>query len=478
MSTSNNIRHLLGGGALYTIATGVQAASAFVVLPIITRQLEPQQFGSIVSATLIIQLLTLVSAFGLQGEVTRTFFDQAGKTGARRLAWLASCLSLITCGVVATVYPVWAGLLFEDPRAIAPIAALSGVPTTVITLCQAVLRAQHARTKFVFLAAATAIVAPFAGVAFLGLSGKHHAATYVLGQGLANLLIACVALMACGSPFACTLSKPFAKHLIVSLPTVPHLLALFALAMGDRVIIQAWGGSVAVAQYHIGYVVGAVPIVVANAMNQAWAPAVYELKESKTLYAFLSESTTILTKLFSFFSIALCSMLPVIISIVAPSTYDRQLAIQIAAIVGLSGIPMVRYLAHVHRLFWARTTTALAITTPVAVTIALALTVPLVRQLGPCGAALTTVVGYILQAAMTRTVASRISVSWKPPSIPGVAILAMACATLRYIYPSHFVVTVAIAGAAVAMLLTNIQILRKRWSQLAASGIDESATNS
>lgn len=437
-----DVRSLFGRGSVYTVAYGLQAFGSFLLLPFITRALPQAQFGQVVAATVAAQLLSLLAPLGLTAAITRAFFnEQDGRAQAVKLAWQTFAVALGVCAVGALTCPLWRlPVLGSESTVLALLTVLTALAACAVACAQAVLRAENRKLPFVGLALGLAVGGPSAGLVLSALTAPT-AEIYMQGYAVASVLCGVVGLACVGAPGRGHPGVTLASHFRIGWPTIPHTVALYALNAGDRIIMQNVLGLEAVAEYQIAYLVGGSSVVIANAVNNAWAPMVYAEPDATRL-VFLANSTRALGRLGAVGICLLLAVAPLLIAVLSPAEYDSETQVRSAAIVALCGIVVVHYLSHAHRIFVSGRTTGLAISTPVAVGAALALTVPLIEYFGQPGAALATLVGYMLQTLMTRRVATGAAgVKWSAGSDWLVWVAVGAVCSLRVVYPNSLYVT-------------------------------------
>jgi len=163
-----------------------------------------------------------------------------------------------------------------------------------------------------------------------------------------------------------------------------------------------------------------------------------------------------------------------LLQLAAPPSYDPATLTDVTVLVAASLLPYVLYLSHVHIVFFHRRTGVLALATPVAAAVNVALNVVLIPRWGLGGAALASLLGYGLLAALVAVVARRIQVvpwdlrRWLLAGVVGVVVVAAALAL-----PASGAVAVTIragatVAAAAALLVVARRLLREERALVAA----------
>jgi O-antigen/teichoic acid export membrane protein len=215
-------------------------------------------------------------------------------------------------------------------------------------------------------------------------------------------------------------------------PTVPHLLGVFIIALGDRVVIQMMEGSAAVGRYQIAYALGALPQTLLMGLQNAWLPITFG-SNTEERWSTLAANTTVVVRLAGFLVAGVALVAPLGLSILAPPTYRPVDLAPVTAVIALAVLPWATYLPLVQLLIWQKRTALLMRISLSAAAINLLAAMLLVHLFGLIGAAAATLIALGSQAALA-AVAAPIAVPWDRR------------ATAR-----SFAVTLGMVGAAIAI---------------------------
>lgn len=410
-ASSGAVAALLGRGSIYTVATALQLSAGLIVLPALTRLLPPREVGVVALAVVVQSVLGVVAAAGLPNAIFRVFFK--GKEGPRRARLLLRyCLlgAILTAAVAQLTGPLWSRVFTDLGYGVAlQLAIWSAVPLAVLMCSQALLRAEDRAGRFVVTMAGATAFAQALGLAVVA-GTDMGAAGYVLGLLAGQSVAAGLAAVWAGlgtSPFRGT-EGLMTETLRVGFPTVPHSLAIYVLAAGDRVIVEGQLGLGAVGQYQVAYAVGALVLALLTAFNNAWDPIIYGEREERR-WATLAETRAVLYQLGGMVSAALAIGAPLALLLAAPGEYDPFGLVPVTSVVVLSAVPMVSYLASAHVLIWEGRTGVMAWSTPLAASVNIGLNLALIPVFGLEGAAVATVLAYGLLALLTRRAARHLA---------------------------------------------------------------------
>ncbi|MGH9226789.1 MAG: lipopolysaccharide biosynthesis protein [Acidimicrobiales bacterium] len=411
------VRSLLGRGSILTLATAAQMSSAILVLPFVTRLLTSAEFGQAATGVVVTQVLMHLVVLGLPSAVTLEYFDgRGGLTAARSLIVASVLVAAVMAGVIDLLGPFWADAVFSGLSYDLPlrVAVWTTVPMALVLAVQSLLPSLHRTGRFVvvtIVATAGSQLTGLALITFLRPSASVYLAGVAGGLAAAGLLgLAFTGLDASRLRDRQLLRSAFR----VAIPTVPHAMAIFVVAAGDRILVERLAGINAVARYQVAYVVGAVGLTVAGALNNAWAPLIYGAGDEHRWHV-LADTTAALYQLAGLLAAAVAVGCPIALLVLAPGSYQPLTLTATSAVVALSLVAYVGYLSNAHPIFQLRRVWPLAWITPLSAVLNIVLNLLLVPRLGLVGAAYATVATYGAQAWLVRRARRKlVDIPWRP----------------------------------------------------------------
>jgi O-antigen/teichoic acid export membrane protein len=394
---------LLRRGSIYTVASVIQLSAFVLVLPAITRILPASDFGEMTAALVVVQILAYVASLGLPYAITLEFFvPDRGHRDARALVLISTAFAVVIAAVLDVTGDRWVGLLFDQISYSTAIrcAVWATVPFAAVLAGQSLLRSADQAARFVAVAMVATVGAQGAGL-LTAVLGSRTAGSFMVGY-LAVLSVAGVlAIVLPGIDSSHVRDLPLLRRALhLGLPTVPHALAMYLLVAGDRIIIEHRLGSVEVARYQVAYLVGALGITLAGSVNNAWSPVVYGAVDERR-WMVLAHTEAALTRLAGFVAAGLAVAAPFLLALLAPASYNRADLVPVVAVVALTVLPYVDYLAHGHVIFFERRAWLFALITPAVAGLNLVLNMVLVDRFELIGSAAATLVSYLALAAGT-----------------------------------------------------------------------------
>jgi O-antigen/teichoic acid export membrane protein len=192
-----------------------------------------------------------------------------------------------------------------------------------------------------------------------------------------------------------------------SLPLVPHLIAHWVLGMSDRFIIERYLGMGAVGIYASAYVFIDSVNLIAMSMNRAWVPLFTRAFGKKEERPFVAQSITYFVLAVTATTTMLTILSPTIVRLVYEGRYAP--AADFASILAAGGFFQGIYYVYVAGLFYHRRNAVIPFITVAGGLTNIVLNIWWIPLLGLRGAALATLIGYIVLALGVRWGCNRIT---------------------------------------------------------------------
>ena len=401
---------LFGRGSVYTLVLGMQMLSGFLVLPVLTRLLAPAAYGQVAAALVVSLAVSIIAGAGLPDAAARVFFGHSGGASgpddARRLIssllWIAPIVGL----AADLTGPLWAPALGLHYGSVLRVGVWCGAAGALLSGAQALLRVAERVWSFLIAALVAVIGGQGLGVTLAAI--EHSATAYMTGIMIAMVLAAAVALLISGTlRMARPRLRELRRGLAVGLPIVPHSLAVAMLAAADRVLIVALLGLRAAGRYQVAYAIGGVGVAVITAINQAWLPLSLGARAEQR-WDMLTATSRVVHLAAGIVAVTLALLAPVALVIAAPASYGRSALVPVVAVVALSALPYATCGTYFQVVLVSGRTRIMALAAPIAATVNVVLNLLLLHPLGLVGAAIATVAGYVLMAAIIAARARRI----------------------------------------------------------------------
>ncbi|QDW39796.1 oligosaccharide flippase family protein [Bradyrhizobium sp. KBS0727] len=272
---------VLRSGAIYVVANLLSAAIPFLLLPILTRALGPDEYGHIVGFALLVTLCLTLSGLNAHAALGVIWFRQP-RDEMPSYVGAALLLALLSTAVVALgvgiVLRTWPGLGSGLMPVWGIVAALTA-GANVILQCRLVLWQSQQKAlqsaTLQLIASALNVGLSLAAVFLLGWGGAGRNAGIAVSAGL--LACAAIYLFMAGDEVRWSARRDQVKMLLAfGLPLIFHTLAGVLLGTADRWIISIQLGSGSLGVYGAGAQLGMTMAILADAFVKAYGPWMYE----------------------------------------------------------------------------------------------------------------------------------------------------------------------------------------------------------
>ncbi|RJQ23909.1 hypothetical protein C4565_10535 [Candidatus Parcubacteria bacterium] len=470
---------LLKNTSIYILGEGAILVSSLVSFPILTRLLTKSDYGILSLITLSVSLAESLFSFGLGHAIQRFYSDHMDK-GDVDLFHSTSLIAAVSAGIIGSILTLGASkflsmfnIISDEIFFVSQLAALLTLIRIIIRIFGSFLRAQELSKKYVILSISAKYSGMFLAIILihefeLGING------FFIGLLLGELVVILLYLKLFLSSFVV---RPlvYSHKLTIDMikygfPMVLSGLAMNLLNLGDRYIIGYFMTTADVANYSVPYnlcmylqgtIVTAfqfamVPSILKSLKTVGEVNAIFQIKNIIKMYCFISVPL--------FFGIITVG--EDIIVFLASEKYrsDEILIPFIMAGVFFSGLhtPLT-----IGLLIYKKSIVLLKISI-LAALINMIMNILLVPVLGLVGAALSTLISYVLFVSLGAFASSKllkIMIPWKPITrYISYSILSLSLFYLTKIYVLHenifFQITAGISSYVFLLLLFDCDVKR------------------
>ncbi len=402
---------LFGRDMIYLVTWATQLVLTAAMTPLITRLMVPSEFGRVMAATAVMQLLNALLGFGLDTAVQRAYHGEHGEEDAQRLITL-SC-ALAACGGLIIYFtgrwwaPVCGLGSFDAPVQYAVIwgvfAAVTGPPLSL-------LRSRDQLAWFAVVNFAQSLFAQ--ALAVVLISAVHNTASeYMLGQLIGQVVTVAVAVAVARPRLISHAHRTMLiRSLQFSVMLVPALVAGFLSDTADRLVIHGDLGATALGHYAVARNIGGFAAVMLGLLDFVWLPRLFGIDDPDTQRKVLTTSRDGLYVLAGAFAVAIAAASPVLLRAWAPASYHPSSLLLVTALVAANSVPAAGGMVYGQALILAGRTKAIATIAGSLAVVSLGLNLLLVPSLGISGSAGITVV-----AATAGLIAERLALGRAAP---------------------------------------------------------------
>lgn len=379
----------------FAMCSVLQKGIAYVTVPIFTRLIHSEQFGSYNIYLSWVQILTIVSSLYLYHGVFNngmTKFSSDRDTYISSMQGLTLTLNTILLIVYIVAYRLWSRLLDLSPM----LVLLMFVEMAVTPAIQFWLGRQRFELRYKLLVLVTlskTIANPILGIIMVWYSQQKDVAR-ILSVVIVEVLFCGTIMIIQFARGKCFFHRYYWKYALrLAIPLIPHYLSGMILNQGDRIVIDRLVGKSEVAFYSVAYSVGMVVQIVTSSMINTVTPWLYLKMKSKdcgSVKGILNQLLIIVSV--TAFGIMLCS--PELVKIFGSEGYES--AVYVVPPVAASVFFIFLYNMLAIPQFYYEKTYYLAISSVIAAGLNIFLNIVFINRFGYLAAGYTTLVCYVL----------------------------------------------------------------------------------
>lgn len=395
-----HLKRLSSQTLIYGLGDAVTRVAGLILLPIYTRFLTPDDYGRLAIAVLFSTIVALILDFGQRTALFRFYFDSEDPDARRRLT--GTVLLFLLIAAAAILLPL---ILFFDRIGPLLVTDASLIPLIQITLVGTFFDVGSTVPFAIFRAKQYA--AQYAGLSFarfLISVALNITAIVILKWGVVGLIYANLAtsvlffvicLVLTMREIQWTIQLSLLKQLLrFGLPLVPAGLAYWALNLSDRFFLQKYTGLSQVGLYSISYVIAGILHMIMGWFNTAYIPYGYSIAKDSDARDVYARATLYSITLLMLIGLGLSLFAREALVLLTPPAYHG--AARIVPFIVLSYIFFEMYYLFSLALDLTRKTGYYSLIIGAVAIINLFLNLILIPRFGMLGAALATMLSYML----------------------------------------------------------------------------------
>jgi O-antigen/teichoic acid export membrane protein len=406
------VRH----AAVYGAANLLLQAGGFVLLPLYTRCLGPEDFGAL---EVLVRLGETMATFLLLGGLRQALlrFYQQSDSEDEKARVVSAALALVVGCVAAggAVVFAFAGPLNDALRArghdlgagLLRLAVLGVLlePLTLVPLT--LLQARLESLSYVAVTLGQFLLRVILSIVFVAWLGWGVAGVLLATALTAGLLGVGLSVREGWRYAAWPDLRRVGEILRFALPFLPGGLCFFMLHHGDRFFLLYWHGTAAVGTYALGYKLAmTVGMFTLAPLHMVWGARMYQVARQDDAPAAFGRVFSRVLGLYLFAGLGLCLFAPEAVALLGGRGYAAAVPIVLPVVLACfcqAGATLM------DAGFYVRGRPGLKLVVTLATTaVMLGLYVLLIPPLGGMGAALATLVGFAFLAAGTYVVSQRV----------------------------------------------------------------------
>lgn len=406
MTPSSPTKRIFSHFLIYASGMIAQKMIGFIMIPIYTRYLMPEDYGVLELLTTTFEIVGIFTGMGLTAAMMRYYYSY--KDTENRRTVISTAMIMALC-----VYPVSASVIFIFSDRLAAmifgkngyghlldLMIISFIFTSLMEFPLTFIRIREKSIKFITLSLSRLLIALSLNIYFvviLKTAVKGILYSGIITSGLLSSYLLFSTLKETGIRFSIAKAKDMVRY---GVPMAFSFLGSFIMIFSDRYFLRVYSSLSDVGVYSLAYKFAAViPFLIVTPFMQIWGPKRFELADERSNGGLLKKFSTYLA--FALITAALGLSLfikPIIQFITAPAYF------------GAHGIVPILALSYVFYGFFhivntgilvSKKTSYLSYAYLISSIVCLAGNYIFIPQFGAFGAAWTTVLSYLVLVSTT-----------------------------------------------------------------------------
>lgn len=380
---------------------------AFVSIPILTRLLDPDDYGVLSVFTAFVAVFSILLGLNFHGAVSRKYYEKDGTFGpflftSHQFIRLAGLGGLLIFGFV--VAPL--GEFFEVPWIVVLAGLMVSYFTITFNIYLAYLQASLQSRRYAWFSFAQALGILVLGITMILCMDNNRYLGKIAAQTIVGAFFAVLAWRQLRKVWTRQWDWRYVRYALqLGIPLIPHTLSTFILASSDRIIINQLETSWKTGLYSLAYAVGSLILVFITAANNAWVPIFFQhlnagehasIQKKSDAYAILVVTLAFLISLFS----------KEVVMVLASPAYFEALAL--VPVITLGSVFIFLYQMCVNYTFYLKRNIWISVNTLICGSLNIALNYLFIPRRGYQAAAWTTLASFILLFILNYITARRL----------------------------------------------------------------------
>ena len=395
MKKHNNMSDQAKAALWFAMCSILQKGISFITVPIFTRLLTAEQYGTFSLYLSWLQILTILTSLYLYHGVFNngmTKFEEDRDVYISSMQGLTLTINAIVFFVYLVAYRFWSNLIGLAPLLIF-LMFIEMAVTPAFSFWAGRQRFELKYKRLVAVTLAKSIFNPVLGLLMVWFSQDKSTAR--IASVVITEVIFCTVIMIYqfvkGKRFIHLYYWKYA--LVLAIPLIPHYLSGMILNQGDRIMINGMVGRAEVAFYSVAYSIGILVQIVTNAIGNSFIPWMYQ-KIKANEFSGIQKTVNSLLVIVAFVSFALMMCSPELTLIFGSNKYAGA-AYVIPPVAASVFFTFLYNLLAVPQFYFEKTK-FLAASSIIAAVVNIGLNYIFIKQFGYIAAGYTTLVCYVL----------------------------------------------------------------------------------
>lgn len=277
------LRRLLADSALYSVAAAIPGLAGFVLLPIYTRFLKPEDYGVVDLVTLGYTIILVLATLEIAQGLARHLPEATDLDARRRLsstAFWTTAFGVLAAALIAAFAAPWIAPRWLDKPDAAPLWQLGAITAWLTAMHGSALRQLRGSLRpraYVVATLVTTVVTATATLLLLG-EAQWGPAALLAGQACGSAAGLVLAWLLARGQLAWMWDKAAAKKMLAfSIPLVASTLGVLAASQASRWVVAHAGSLEAAGQFGIAARIASILSFAASGLQLSLAPLIYAM---------------------------------------------------------------------------------------------------------------------------------------------------------------------------------------------------------
>ncbi len=278
---------LIKNTLIYFFADIFNKAIPFLLLPVLTTYLTPEDYGIVATFGVFTSILVIFISMNTLGSIEVTYFQIPKEKLKIYIAnvFLIISVSLIIILLVTVLFSSQLTNLLDIPLEWLTVGVFISLAQVVNTINLLLWRVEHKAKNYSFFEIAqnlfnVSLTLLFVIAINMDWEGRLLAmAIAMISFGFISFYL----VVKVRNYFTFSYNKEYIKDALhYGIPLIPHSLAGWIKTGLDRVFLTSLVGVAATGIYSVGYQLGTIVMIIATSLYKAWLPKLYEMMTDMT----------------------------------------------------------------------------------------------------------------------------------------------------------------------------------------------------
>lgn len=278
-------KSLFRNSFIYVLGDVLNKSIPFLMLPILTRYLTPEDYGIIATFTVFVSIIAVFTGLSIHGAINVNFFKMS-KVNLK--VFIGNCLivlnisTLIVFILIYLSHPIILERLSLEIEwlFVAVALAFSQFLTTINLLLWMAEQRPKKYSMYQISQTLTITSLSILMIVGFGMNWEGQLIAIAIGTILFSIL-SFVFIIKRGYLIFKPKQEYIKDALKFGIPLIPHQLAGWIKTGADRIILMSILGATTTGIYAVGYQIGMIISVIVTAFNKAWSPYMFKTLSSE-----------------------------------------------------------------------------------------------------------------------------------------------------------------------------------------------------